>query len=245
MAHADALTAHSRCSKINSSKTRGRNTGTCRYRKMSDNPNKDFLPIQPFENFSDRAYRVQNVFFGVSVISLFVSVFDLKDTSRVFGFDVANFNERYLEISFFITSVYLGVLYLTRIFEERDVVLKLDEKLSRLSNDVKKTLIELGEAHKDMELEIKEDTLSSQEIDDLKRLPAVKHFEKTTIDFSEQLELLQELCLPNFQKRKFLNRRKFRLFFFDIIAPVLMLIILVFATFFTTKFNYLINILVG
>ena len=212
---------------------------------MSDNPNKDFLPIQPFENFSDRAYRVQNVFFGVSVISLFVSVFDLKDTSRVFGFDVANFNERYLEISFFITSVYLGVLYLTRIFEERDVVLKLDEKLSRLSNDVKKTLIELGEAHKDMELEIKEDTLSSQEIDDLKRLPAVKHFEKTTIDFSEQLELLQELCLPNFQKRKFLNRRKFRLFFFDIIAPVLMLIILVFATFFTTKFNYLINILVG
>lgn len=150
-----------------------------------------------------------------------------------------------------------------------------------------------------MEIEIKEDTLSSQEIDNLKRLPdeleeiqrayiafrkknagrefpgmsgfdfkdqayktiddytkripelmikrnsAVEHFEKTTIYLSEQLELLQELCLPNFQKRKFLNRRKFRLFFFDIIAPVLMLIILVFATFFTTKFNYLINILVG
>jgi len=76
----------------------------------------------PFKDFSDRLYSVQQKFLTVSVISIFISIFDLKGSSRFFGVETVELNERLIELGFYTVATLLGLLYALRLIEERNVI---------------------------------------------------------------------------------------------------------------------------
>ena len=103
-----------------------------------------FLEIS---DFSPKAHSVQTKFYTVSLISIFVSLFDLDNTSAFFGFKSTDANERIIELGFFCVTVCLAMLFFMRIWEERDVFRQLGERTKKLLADYKSNLIWLKEAH--------------------------------------------------------------------------------------------------
>lgn len=91
----------------------------------------DSRKTSEFVDFSSNAHSVQTKFYTVSLISIFVSLFDLDTTSAFFGFRSVDVNERIIELGFFLIALCLGLLFFLRIWEERDIFHELDEETKR------------------------------------------------------------------------------------------------------------------
>jgi len=145
-------------------------------------------PIIEISDFSKEARAVQFKFVSVGLISLFVSIFKIDKNSSFFGVAVKNLNERLIEFGFFGIASLLGILYLWRLWEERDVFFKIDEKIRLLSEyarsevpTIKRSIGDITIFIADFEKKSREifETLASYEEN------LAKHIESTSVRFSK------------------------------------------------------------
>ena len=99
------------------------------------------------EDFSPRVYSTQAKFFSVALVSIFIALFDLDPTSTLLGVRILDLNERLIEIGVFIISFSLFVLLFLRLAEERDVFLKVDRELKKITQAADSELKFLSFAH--------------------------------------------------------------------------------------------------
>lgn len=94
-------------------------------------------------DYSDRFYSIQQKFVSVSLVSIFISIFNLDSSSRFFGVAVTNLNERLIEVGFFLLSFSLAGLYAIRLFEERNIYNRIDQEIDRIGKEVSGRALEI------------------------------------------------------------------------------------------------------
>lgn len=110
--------------------------------------------VIPFEDFTDRLYSVQQKYFVVSMISIFISIFDLIDESKFFGVEVVNLNERLMEFGFYIVALFLGLLYSMRLLEERSVVSKIQSQTSLIITQLNSHAVDISNINSEIAVDL-------------------------------------------------------------------------------------------
>lgn len=114
---------------------------------MSDKKDSKSPEVMELEDFSKESHSVQTKFISVSLISLFICIFELEEDSKFFGVSAKDVNERVIEFGFFSVAFLLGCLYFLRILEERDVLIEQYEKISEVNKRYSLNALQLKESH--------------------------------------------------------------------------------------------------
>ena len=93
---------------------------------------EDLFSSLILKDFSPQVYSVQTKFYSVSLLSLFVCIFDLSSETAFLGVKIEDLNERLIEIGTAGVALLLFILLMLRVWEERDAFLQLDKYLSRI-----------------------------------------------------------------------------------------------------------------
>ena len=103
--------------------------------------------VERFDDFSPQVTSLQTKFFSVSLLSLFVSIFDLDEKSKFFGVSANDVNERAIEFGVFFVAFLLGTKYLLRTWEERDTFLQISKRIKTLNSEYKSQVLKLQSSH--------------------------------------------------------------------------------------------------
>ena len=103
--------------------------------------------VSESQDFSDRFVAAYNKYTYVSSVTIIICILNVSKSSKFFGIEMNDVNERWVETLFFLASLALLWNYITRLMDERYILLVVDRNLNKVLGKLRSTIQEIDDVN--------------------------------------------------------------------------------------------------